>query len=90
MKEYKIKWCEDSGMYWCPVTKTKSYFVGVCLYEITKDLGYSYMSFNSESHNLSFLKCVAVIKLIDIETFEELGWDYYQRLIDEITNGGNK
>lgn len=78
MKEYLIKWCEDSDMYFCPVTQKKTYFVGDCLQEIAKDaeIDISTWGIQSESHLLYCLKRQGLsIKLIDIATQQEIEWE---------------
>lgn len=78
MKEYLIQWCDDSGVYWCPITNSKSYFVGDCLEEIAVDAGkeHTIWGLQSESQLLHCLKEQGlVIKLIDIATQRELDWE---------------
>ena len=78
MKEYLIKWCDDSGMYFCPVTHKKTYFIGDCLQEIAIDAGEecTLWGIQSESHLLYCLKRQGLdIKLVDIATQQEIEWE---------------
>lgn len=76
MKEYLIPWCDDSGVYWCPITNSKSYFVGDCLQEIAKAEGLV-VDNTSESGILCELQSHGlIIELFDISSNTVIGWDY--------------
>ena len=77
MKEYSIKWCDDSGLFWSEISGSKSYFVGDFLQEIAEVEGVDTEEVFCESNLLAILQGNGVdVKLVSLSTGEDIGWEF--------------
>lgn len=77
MKQYSIKWCDDSGLFWSKISGSKSYFVGDFLQEVAEVEGVDTEDAISESHLLAILQTSGVdVKLVSLSTGEDIGWEF--------------